>query len=207
MDAKDGGAGPVRRCHVVGDKIEIASVFARVGVGDIAVPLGCAVAGILKNLFDRPPRGRVRQVELIGGVLHDGTEHFGIGREWDRIVRNDAACDNAAVGHAEYIVGFDGNVPFLACPGFQVKAHPTGGRGRRLAVRHTVDIAVIVQLGTPCVGAKRNFPKDIAVIVQLGTPCVGAKRNFPNLAAVQRNGKQLGVAVIAVHDDVQRVVC
>ena len=186
VDAKDGGTGPVRRCHVVGDKIEIASVFARVGVGDIAVPLGCAVAGILKNLLDRPPRGRVRQVELIGGVLQDGTEHFGIGREWDRIVRNDAACDNAAVGHAEYIVGFDGNVPFLACSGFQVKTHPTGGRGRRLAVRHTVDIAVIVQF---C------------------TPCVGAKRNFPNLTAVQRNGKQLGVAVIAVHDDVQRVVC
>lgn len=106
--------------------------------------------------------------------MHDGTEHFGVGREWDRIVRNDAACDNAAVGHAEYIVGFDGNVPFLACPGFQVKAHPTGGRGRALGCKTTVDIAVIIRLH----------------------PCVGAKRNFPNLAAVQRNGKQLGVAVI-----------
>ena len=186
VDAKDRGADPVRRCHVVGKKIEIAAVFARVGVGDIAVPLGCAVAGILKNLLDGPPRGRVRQVELIGGILQDGTEHFGVGRERDRIVRNDAACDNATVGHAEYIVGFDGDVPCLACPCLQVKTHPSGERGWRLAVRHTVDIAVIVQF---C------------------TPCVGAKRNFPNLAAVQRNGKQLGVAVIAVHDDVQRVVC
>ena len=169
-----------------GKKIVVTSVFAHIAVLDSFVTFARAIEGRFKYLLDRLACGGVCQVELKCGVLHDGTAHLGIGREWDRIVRNDATCDNTAIGHAKYIVGFDGNVPFLAFTRLQVKTHSAGGTGRRLAVGYTV---------------------DITVIVQSGAPCVGAEGNFPNLAAVQRNGKQLGVAVIAVHDDVQRVVC